>query len=955
MTRLPVVSVAAAILLTACQAIAPEGRERPSVGTMIGASSSLGAGEGWLVVDRADLVSPERTAPAAGSIAVSLDHYASLLALPGAPAELRAEALRRAAYLRIRQAAEGGLQDPSPLRAALDHYRQLFAEFPGASGNDSARYQMARAYEMLGQRVEAADTLARLLDDHPASVLYVDAAFRAGELYYQERALTEAAEAYKRVLARGSEAEALHALAAYKLGWTQFMEGRPSEAATVFIDLLGELLPSPEDDCALDCLRQLAKGKGITTHVELGRDAIRGLTLALMAQGGIDALARRSLDDTRAPVYYWALAAALLERQRFHDAAATYAAFAARYPEHRWAPVFGERVIASYDAGGFEAAAMTARAQFVETFDTGAAYWEGAAPTEAVKGALRTHLDTLASHHHARAQALSASDPPASRAAAHASTRWYRSWLALLPEGSERNLVRMRLADALLESDALAKAADEYRALAYGTPGFAQSDDAALAEVQTRYRIAERAQGEAATGVTLDAIAASRRFAAREPAHAQRSRVLLRAAEESFDLRQFDAAIELAGDALRPMPSDPALVSDAHVLMADSHLASRRFAEAESLYDIALANPAASRFDSVAVMERFATAIYRQGEAARADGERARAADAFLRVGEKAPDTALAASAHFDAGAVMVEAQDWRRASEIFAGFRARYASHALVPDAEKWLATAYEKNAQPRAAAKVYERIAQRGGEPSTVRRAAQWKAAQLYDESNAPSDAYRAYQDYVAAYPAQTDSAQEARLRLAEIASDHPRLPGNALRWWQAIVAAHGASEAKTTPFSELAAARAHLQLGRQLAARAERIQLRQPLAVHLRERQRLMQEAIAHFRHVDASGFDDLVTPASYAIGATYQDLAAGLQRSERPPALRSFEKDAYELLLEDEIYPVEELAIEAHRRNLDYLSEGLWDQWVLQSARALSDLVPARYARQERQENIYAQFD
>ncbi|MHA7833944.1 MAG: tetratricopeptide repeat protein, partial [Algiphilus sp.] len=807
MMRVPVISTMAVVMLTACQAIAPEGRESPSVGTMVGASGSLGAGEGWLVVDRADLVSPKRTAPAAGSMAVALDHYTLLLALPGAPAELRAEALRRAAYLRIRQAAEGDLQDPSPLLAALDHYRALFAEFPGAPGNDGARYQMARAYDMLGQRAKAADTLSRLSDDHPASPLYVDAAFRAGELYYQERALSQAAQAYRRVLARGSEAESLQPLARYKLGWTQFMAGRHDEATTVFIDLLGALLPPPENDCALDCLRALARGEGIAAHAELGEDALRGLTLALMAQGGVDALTARSLDDARAPVYYWALATALQERQRFHDAAATFAAFIDSYPAHRWAPVFGERVIASYSAGGFSAAAMAARADFVDTFDAGAPYWQGAAPTETVQDALRTHLDSLASHHHARAQALSASDPSASRAAAQTATRWYRSWLALLPEGAERHAVRLRLADALLEGDALPEAADAYRRLAYETPGFSQADEAALAEVQTRYRIAERAQGALATAATLDAIAASRRLAGREPAHAQRSRILLRAAEESFNLGRHDDAIALASDALQPLPSDTALVSDAQLLVADSHLVNGHYAEAESGYEAALAGPATSRFDKAAVMQRYATAIYRQAEAARAAGAQASAATIFLRVGEKAPGTELAASAHFDAGAVMVEAQAWERAAEIFDDFRERYASHALLPDADKWLATAYQKNAQPGAAARVYERIARRGAEPAAVRRTAQWKAAQLYDESAAPADAYRAYQAYVVAYPVPMDNAQQARLRLADIARDHPRLPGNAMQWWREIIAAHGSSDAQGTPFSELAAARAHL----------------------------------------------------------------------------------------------------------------------------------------------------
>lgn len=951
----PIATLAALFCLAGCQALSPDAREAPSVGTMVGDGGSLGAGEGWLVVDRADLVTPERTTLASSSMAVALDHYESILDLPGAPAELRAEALRRAGYLRVRQVAEGEASGEAALHTALARYRALFAEFPGAAGNDLALYQMARAHEMLGQRAEAANTLAQLVVAHPASPLYVDAAFRAGELYYQERALPEAADAYQRVLARGADADKLGPLAAYKLGWAQLMAGQAEAASTVFLDLLDRLLPRPDDDCTKACLRRLAAGEGLAHHPELGQDALRGLSLALMARGGVDALERRGLDGARAPVYYWALAAALRERTRFHDAAATYAAFAARYPGHRWAPIFGEEVITTYVAGGFEAPAMAARAHFVESFGANASYWSGAAPSEGVKIALRNHLEILARHHHARAQALPAAEQASAQVAAREAAHWYRRWLALMPNGSERDRVRMRYADALLESDALAQAAEVYRSLAYEARDFGASDDAALAEVQTRYRIAERASAEAAGVAIRAAIAASRRLAARDPAHGQRSRVLVRAAEEAFNLGNHDDAIALARDALAPAPADPSLAANARLLLADSLLASKRFAEAEAMYERALAGPGAGGFALDAVNQRLATAIYRQAEAARAEAAYQEAADAFLRVGHKAPRTLLAAQAHFDAGAMMVEAQDWKRASSIFARFLEQHTGHDLAPDAEKWLATAYEEDGRPGAAAPVYESIARRDSEASAVRREAQWKAAHLYDQSDDPVRAYRAYAQYVSDYPTPVESAQEVRMRLAELAQSRPLLPGNAMQWWQSVIAVEGEAGSPSTPFSELMAARAHLLLGRHFAERATQIELRHPLRVHLGERQRLMRDAIEHFRAAHASGFEALVTPASYAIGAAYEDLVEALQHSERPPTLRGFEKEAYELLLEDQIYPIEEQAIAAHRRNLDHLREGLWDEWIQASAHALSQLVPGRYARQERQENIYARFE
>lgn len=887
---------------------------------------------------------------------MALNHYAAILALPAAPEELRAEALRRAAYLRIRQFSEHASQDTGPLHEALAHYERLFAEFPEAAGNDLARYQMARAHALLGSRGRAADTLARLAERYPDSPLYVDAAFRAGEMYYQERALAQAAAAYRMVLERKGLADALGALAAYKLAWARLMADAPADAADVFIALLDTLLPAPATDCEQACLARLAAGEGIAGHPELGQDALRGLSLALMARGGVQALDQRGLDDQRAPVYYWTLADALRERARYHDAAATYAAFVQRYRRHRWAPLFGEAAIAAYTDGGFSAPALAARARFVERFGAGAPYWEGGAPTQSVTLALRSHLQTLATHHHAEAQALLASEPESAQAAAREATRWYRQWLELMPVGEDRFPIAMRFADALLEGGNLAEAADTYRRLAYAAPGFASADEAAMAEVQIRFSIAEAWSGDDSVAAMQRALEASRRLAGRQPMHPQRSRVLVRAAEEAYDLGDHGDAIDLAQRALQPAPDDSSLIAKATLLLADSHLVTDRFEQAESLYERTLALRAPGAFEPGDVKERLATAIYRQAEAARAKGAFRQASAHFERVGQKAAGTALEGQADYDAGAMMVKVSEWGRASALFDRFLRRHEEHALVPDAEKWLATAYEKNGQPGAAAPVYERIALRASEPMAVRREAQWQAARLYDANDDSVRAYHAYRRYVERHPAPLDSAQQARMRLAALAEATPKLPGTPLDWWRETIAVQQApASAGTSPYSELMAARAHLHLGRYHAARAAEIVLRHPLKVHLGERQRLMREAITHFVAANDSGFDEVVTQAGYGIGAAYEDLVMALQQSERPPSLSGFQKDAYELLLEDEIYPIEEEAISAHRRNLDHLKEGLWDQWLLASAQALSELVPGRYARMERQEKVYASME
>ena len=147
----------------------------------------------------------------------------------------------------------------------------------------------------------------------------------------------------------------------------------------------------------------------------------------------------------------------------------------------------------------------------------------------------------------------------------------------------------------------------------------------------------------------------------------------------------------------------------------------------------------------------------------------------------------------------------------------------------------------------------------------------------------------------------------------------------------------------------------LGTALADRAGSVRLSYPLRASLQRRQPLTREALEHLRAARASGFDELVTEAAYRLGAVHATLARDLRNAQHPPGLDDFERDAYELMLEDEAFPFEERAIAEHERNLEYLREGVWDEWIMSSGRALAEMAPGRYARRERQEEMYAEID
>src|SRR3546814_14265222 len=93
----------------------------------------------------------------------------------------------------------------------------------------------------------------------------------------------------------------------------------------------------------------------------------------------------------------FALGESMLDKHRYTDAANANAAFIQRYPASPLAPTFQTRVIAAYEAGGFNDLVLKEKERYVATYDPSAPYWRGQPATPGVMAALRRHHDGRAS------------------------------------------------------------------------------------------------------------------------------------------------------------------------------------------------------------------------------------------------------------------------------------------------------------------------------------------------------------------------------------------------------------------------------------------------------------------------------------------------------------------------------------------------------------------------------
>ncbi len=114
--------------------------------------------------------------------------------------------------------------------------------------------------------------------------------------------------------------------------------------------------------------------------------------------------------------------------------------------------------------------------------------------------------------------------------------------------------------------------------------------------------------------------------------------------------------------------------------------------------------------------------------------------------------------------------------------------------------------------------------------------------------------------------------------------------------------------------------------------------------------MEDVIKVYTDAADYGVAEVTTAATYQLGQVYEVFSRDLMESERPANLDELALEEYELLLEEQAYPFEEKAIDLYKANADRAPDGVYDEWVQKSFDRLAGLMPARYAKSERIEDV-----
>lgn len=858
--------------------------------------------------------------------------------------EARPQAMRRLADLNLdaEELPQAGQADdaaaplyPEQVNDSIRLYNDVLKQYPERADNDRVLYQLARAHERNAQPELSLTTLVRLVDDYPQSDYLREAQFRRGEILFVQRDYRGAEQAYREVVAAG-ETTPFYRQSLYKLGWCYFKQSLFDEGLDAFVALLDlQLQDTMAGAARLDHLERAER--------ELLDDTLRVVSLSFSYQSGPTSVSdyfRRNGARDYEDVVYDRLGLLYLHKERYTDAAQTFQVFVEHNPVHIQAPQFQMRVIETYRQGKFPTLVLEAKQQFVERYNLQSAYWQQHDPETAgeVIGFLKTTLTDLAQHYHALAQRnKKAADY---RQAAH----WYRTYIASFPDGAETPQMHFLLAELVFESGDYATATAEYVHTAYDYGEHDKAAAAGYAAVLAYERREQQLNGPDKAAWHRQSIEHALRFATHFPQHPQSLAVLTRTSEQLLVLKDHERAVQVA----QLVTGNTAATDDqqrvAWTVSAHAWFDLNDYLQAEQAYQQVLARLDYAATERAALTEKLAASIYKQGEAAQSAGDTAAAVGHFLRVRTAAPSTGIVATAEYDAAAGLMSLQQWADAAQVLELFRKTYPDDPRQGEVTRRLATAYLEEQQPLQAAVEFERIGNTHTDP-VLRREALWQSAELYTQAQRPVQSVKVYSAYIEQFPQPLEPAVEARQRIAEhyLSVSDMR---EQYKWLQAVISADAAGGNGRTDRTRYLAANARFRLAEAAYTDYRAVALTLPLKRSLASRKQRMEAALRQYELAAGYQIAGVTTAATYRTADIYLQMGKALLESERPAKLSGEALAEYDLLLEEQAYPFEEQAIALHETNIERMNSGLYDEWIEKSLAQLAELVPARYAKQER---------
>jgi tetratricopeptide (TPR) repeat protein len=811
----------------------------------------------------------------------------------------------------------------------------------GDFGDAAILYQLSSAYEQIGQPKKALNALDRLLEKFPAIDDREKIHFRRGELLLEIKDYRKAEMAYTQAMLV-STSSTYYDRALSQRGWTAYKQKNYTKALYSYFNFIDHKLAGLTGNSDFDISELSKRERHLVEH------AFLAVTLSFIQLGGPEAIeehfrkfGRRRYESE----IYKSMGEYFLDKQRYLDAAKSYTDFVKYHNDHRLTASFEMSAIKILQAGGFLTKVLNTKITFSDKYRANGSYWKLQTKEDQKKlGALvAKNIEDISSHFHAMAQKSKA---PADFKQA---IKWYRKYLASFAKFKQAPQINFLLAESLFELNQFEAAIEEYEKTAYGYPKFQSSAEAAYAAIVAYPKLVSKLNKQEKKVWADKAVKAALRFGTTFPSDTRALTAVVKAAEDLFAQKKYQQA-EKASRIVLGLKSktNTKVRRNAWLIIAQSEFQKGRYAQAESNFKVALKLVENDKKVRKSIVEGLVASIYKRGEQLRESGDLKGSIKVLSQVSAIAPKSNVNITAHFDIALGLIQLEDWRAAELKFKQFRKNFPNHPLQVKVAENLARVYLKINKPLLAAQEFERLVQSKNDSETKRNIL-LRAAELYEQAGAVEQLLTIYKRYNSAFPSPFEPAMEVREKLAQFYKIHGPLR-NYHFWLRKIIKADKSAGNKATSRTKYLTAKAAYNLAEPAWLSFQAIRLVVPLKKTLPIKKRHMTDAVAAYTRAADYGVQEFTTASVYHLGEIYNRFGQDLLNSARPQGLTSEEREQYDILLEEQVFPFEEKSINIHESNAQRVKLGIYDEWVQKSFAALKMLRPVTYGKIERSELV-----
>ncbi len=835
-------------------------------------------------------------------------------------------------------------------QAIIKLYEDLLKNNPDSEKDEDILYQLAKAYEQNGDYEKTLDTLTKFSLRYPRAANIDEIYFRKGEILFTLKDYAEAGKAYQKILAW--KKSQFYEISTYKYGWSLYKQDKYMDALDTFFIILDKKI-SPKNVLADNFYVSRSEQDFI-------KDTLHVVSLCFYHMNGADSIASylakkgaRSYDF----LIYRQLGDLNISKERLSNAVESYRAFVKSTPGYPQTVLLQQKIIDAYKNPEFSTLRLREKEEFMRVYRQYEERLTGPIPKSYsdhvifedknaranIIAFLRVNIEDLARYYHADAQQTR------HKSAYKRAISWYLELISNFKDGAHLPGVTFLLAEALYENGQYAEAVIRYEEVAYSLAANDHGAEAGYAALLAYQQYEKKLSGYEQSVWRRNGVMSALRFSERYPKDTRVPALLTTATEELFSLKQYERAEYAARLILKVGEKvENKLRQRASIIIAHSDFERGLFDKAEAGYVEVLGFLPVDAKERNDIVEHLAASIYKQGEKLRALDKVEEAIAHFLRVAELTPGSTIRTTADYEAALGYMTLRDFKNASRLFADFQKTHPDHPLLPDISKQLANIYLELDQPLQAAAELEKV-MLSNKDAPIRQEAAWQAAEMYEKANEPGSAMRLYERYIELFPSPLEQAIEVRAKLSGI---HNKNNNVKMRdyWLQEIVKADRLGGDERTDRTRLMAAKVIYSMAEPVHNAFTDTRLVEPLQESLVLKKEKMELALQAYNLAAESGVAEIATAATYQSAKIYSDFGRALMDSQRPEGLNQDELDQYNLLLEEQVFPFEEKAIQIHELNAQRALKGVYGDSVRLSFTELGRLLPGRYGKFEKSDGF-----